>query len=385
MTDPVLLVVGGGWPFRARASFFRHAAARGLRVAVADLWHAEGLTGADLPIPCASLDTEEVGRQVRRRLGGRAPAGVTCLQDVGMVAAADLAAAYGLPSVSRPGARATRDKRQQRQLMAAAGLTVPRWRTAASAEETAKAVADFGDAVVKPVEGTASFGVRLVRDPAEAPAAYATTGSGEVLVEEYVTGPEFSVEVVSRSGEHRVVACTRKLAGPLPYFVEMGHTTEVEPRIAGLLAPAAAAALDAIGFDHGVTHTEFRLGPAGPVAIEVNGRVAGDLIPLLHQLTGRLDLHAAAVALAMREPLPAENGPAGSAAIRYLTAAEVRAVRAGLAGGLPPAVWTMSLPKAAVDDETVTWSGQRAGFVVTYVPDGPGAADAAAALIPAER
>jgi cysteine synthase A len=382
MREPVLLVVGGGWPFRARASFFREVSARGLAVAVADLWHAEGLTAADLPIPCRTLDIEEVAGEVERRLGGRTLRGIGCLQDVGLVAAAQLAARHELPSVSVAAAKAARNKRRQRELFAAAGLTVPRWRTVSTAGEIADAIADFGPVVVKPAAGTASFGVRLVSSGTEAEAGFvAASAAGSVLAEEFLEGPEFSVETISGHGEHRVAACTRKLSGPLPYFVEMGHTTEVDEPTRELLARAAPTALDAIGFDHGVSHTEFRLTATGPVVIEVNGRVAGDLIPMLHQLTGAADLHAAAVAMALGDPLPVLAEPVGSAAIRYLSAAQVRTARARLAAGLPPSVWMMSLPKDPADDSALTWSGQRPGYVVTYLPDGPGAAAAAADLV----
>jgi argininosuccinate lyase len=383
MTD-ALLVVGGGWPFRARASFYRAIAARGLRAAVADLWHAEGLTGADVPIPCRVLAAEEVRTALAGRAGLRLR-GVTALQDVGLVAAAQLAEGRGLPGPSVAGARAVTDKALQRELLSAAGLRVPRWCTARSAAEAMSAATLFDAAVLKPVRGTASHGVRLVSTGDEAKRAYAIAAAGAqdgaVLVEEYVEGPEFSVESVSAAGTHHAVAFTRKACGPLPYFVELSHDTAVTADAARILGAAAEAALRAVGFAHGVSHTEVRLADKGPVVIEVNGRPGGDLIPMLHALTGRIDLHDAAVALALGEPVPEPKAATGSAAIRYLTADQVLKVRAWLGTNQPPPeLWTVSLPREP-QDGPVTWSGERAGFIVTRDPSGPDARAAGDRLI----
>ena len=37
----------------------------------------------------------------------------------------------------------------------------------------------------------------------------------------------------------------------------------------------------AIGFRYGITHTEVKLTGRGPVIVEINGRLAGDLVPML--------------------------------------------------------------------------------------------------------
>ncbi len=351
---------------------------------VADLWHAEGLTGADVPVPCGVLDFEEITRGLDR-VGVDGLRGITSLQDVGLVPAAELAAARGLPGPSVAGARAARDKVRQRELLAAAGIRVPRWWTVPDAATLAGLLDTHGPLVVKPPTGTASLGVRLVTSAAEAAAGYAHAAGfaagATVLVEEYVEGAEYSVETISAAGHHRVAACTRKLSGALPYFVETGHSTEVDEVTAGRLGAVATAALTTIGFDHGVAHVELRIGADGPTVIEVNGRVAGDLIPMLHRLTGRADLHDAVVALALGEPIPDFGVPRGSATIRFLDAGEVRAVRARLAADGPPAeLWTVSLPKDP-EDGPITWSGHRAGYVVLYDRFGAGAERAAEDLV----
>ena len=45
----------------------------------------------------------------------------------------------------------------------------------------------------------------------------------QVLVEEYVTGTEYSVEYISYQGEHHFLAMTLKRTTGAPYFIETGH------------------------------------------------------------------------------------------------------------------------------------------------------------------
>ena len=82
--------------------------------------------------------------------------------------------------------------------------------------------------MVKPASGTGSIAVRLCRDEAQvrAAAAYAFADPDPalppqhtVLVEEYLTGAEYSAELI----DDQVVGITAKLLGGEPYFVEIGH------------------------------------------------------------------------------------------------------------------------------------------------------------------
>ena len=84
--------------------------------------------------------------------------------------------------------------------------------------------------VVKPADGTGSRGVRLCPRHAEVrrhTAGLLAQGRDErgqptlpaVLVEEYVAGPELSVETFGTG----VVGVTAKYLGAAPWFVESGH------------------------------------------------------------------------------------------------------------------------------------------------------------------
>jgi biotin carboxylase len=141
-----------------------------------------------------------------------------------------------------------------------------------------------------------------------------------LLVQELAVGPELSVETFGRE----VVGITRKHLGAPPHFVETGHdfpaplAAEAEREL-GLFA---VRALDTLGLSWGAAHVEVRRTADGPRVIEINPRLAGGFIPELVRLARGIDLVAASVAAAVGEAVDLARQPCGTAAIRFLVAAE---------------------------------------------------------------
>lgn len=175
--------------------------------------------------------------------------------------------------------------------------------------------------VVKPRALGASVGVVLVRDNEELRAGYRVADesrlgnyeSDGVLVEEYLQGPEISVESVVQHGTVRIVAVTRKRLGEPPYFEEVGHIVDAsDPLIEDpVLGEAVQASHQALGVQDGVTHAEIRLTPSGPRLVELGARPGGDLIPYLVELAVGVKLSPALAEVVSGrawEPLPAGQG-----------------------------------------------------------------------------
>ncbi len=244
-----------------------------------------------------------------------------------------------------------------------------------------------------------------------------------MLVEEYVPGPEFSVETFGVE----VVGTTAKHLGPAPWFVEYGHDFPAHPEPAaldpfltatgcgegpyralsatgcaearvtgharevsgrGAVGTLAIAAVEALGLDFGPAHTEIRLGPGGPVVIEVNPRLAGGRIPTLVQLATGIDLVGAAVDVAIGEPQPLPAPGPGHASIRFLVAQQAGRVRR--TGGVAAATavpGVIDVAIAARPGQRVGGTGSfldRVGHVIAAAPAGPAAraaADAALSLL----
>ncbi|MEU9224327.1 ATP-grasp domain-containing protein [Streptomyces massasporeus] len=234
-------------------------------------------------------------------------AGVVTWDEWHLVPTARLARALGLSSTSVEVMRACRNKATARTLFARHGVPSAASMKARTLLEAGLATMTLGyPAVIKPAASAGSIGVIRVDQPEEPPGAFEFASAGAsrsredtgVLVEEYLDGPEVSVECVTHRGATTAVAVIRKHLGPAPYFVEAGHTVDAADPLLDQVAPAAAAAVKALGVTEGVQHVELRLVDGRPRLIEVNARVGGDMIGHLVRLATGIDLPKAAADLA---------------------------------------------------------------------------------------
>jgi biotin carboxylase len=267
--EPVLLA--------ADPARYPYAAEDGVRTVVMDTSDANAVLAQ-----CRALD----------------PAGVTSSSEDVVAAAATVAAALGLPGPAADAITRCRDKEAQREALAAASVSVPRFVGASTVEDAAAAADDLGlPVVVKPVAGSGSVGVRLCKDLDEVRAHAAlllantvnergTAVPPRLLVEELAMGPEVSVEAF----DGRVVGVVRKHVGEQPWFVEIGHDFPAPHESVGGADAATVAALGALGLTVGPAHVEVKLTAGGPVVIEVNPRLAGGNIPELVRHAWGVDL-----------------------------------------------------------------------------------------------
>jgi cysteine synthase A len=261
-------------------------------------------------------------------------AGVTSTSDFYIPAVAELAAWLGLPGNSTDAVATCRDKARLRRTLAAAGVHQPRFALVGAVDEVGKAVAAVGlPCVVKPVDDSGSNAVRWCSTEDEAAdqvariLAVRTNVRGmptarHVLIEEYLEGPEVSVEMFGTTDGLRCLGVTDTRTGALPHFVEERHVfpTGQSAATAARVTDTVTRALAAAGMRLGPSHTEARLTNDGPAIIEINPRLAGGLIPELIRLTTGVDAVTDQLRVAAGLPVGAAVVPGRYAGIRFLTA-----------------------------------------------------------------
>jgi len=217
------------------------------------------------------------------------------------------------------------DKHAMRELLARGGLSPVSFEAAPTRQEVPDAVHRIGyPAVVKPAALAGSRGVFLWQEAQDRAAWTALVDQygydGPFLVEEYLQGPEYSVETLSRDGRHQVVGITEKLLGPPPLFVEVGHVhpAPLPQDRRQAVEELTTEFLTACGYRFGPAHTEVIWTERGPRIVESQARLGGDRIPRLVELATGLDIEQAIfAALADRPAEPTE--PTATAIVRFFT------------------------------------------------------------------
>jgi len=294
-------------------------------------WEREHITGWTVLSGLGdTVDAEEMIAAARRI--GEPLEGVLAWDEARVLQCAKVAAALGLPGGDVGAAMRTRDKHQTREALSAAGVPQPRSVLVDGVDAALAEAAAIGYPVVlKPRAMAASLGVVRVNTPEELAARFTfardTTVPGAwhydaVLVEEYLTGPEISVDSAVHRGRVYPMFVARKEVGYAPYFEEVGHVVDAaDPLLAdpGLMR-IVQDTHTALGFADGMTHTELKLTPNGPKIIEVNGRLGGDLIPYLGLRATGIDpgLAAAAVACGREPEVRADRAMVGAVRFFYV-------------------------------------------------------------------
>lgn len=311
-----------------------------------------------------------------------------------VVSTAVYAEAAGLPGPSVDAALILRHKGRLRQAADAAGVPQPAWAYATGVDDIAAfRAAHGGYCVLKPADRWASIGVQVL-GPAEdleqawarragkdesmlRSASWATT---QYLVEEYVPGPEVSVELIVRKGVVLFANVTGKSVYPGRHPVEAGHVVPapIDAEVRDALIDANKKLIAGTGYGTGAIHSEWILADGvHPRLVECAGRLPGDaIVPLIDFAYGCSMLDIVTQLLRGDEPsLP--TGPVSGAAVRFLSVPpgvvhaihgveEANAVEGVFGAGATVKVGDVVEPLAC--------SWDRVGHVIALGADGPEAA-----------
>ena len=178
--------------------------------------------------------------------------------------------------------------------------------------------------IIKPTDNAGSHGVAKVYSFQELidnyEYAHSCSRHGKVIIEEYLDGPEVSVEVMVVNGMVNILQITDKITTEAPHFVEMGHTqpSRLPDAIQKAIRQVATAACLAIGIDKGPAHVEMKVTKHGPVMIELGARMGGDNITThLVPLSTGIDMVGSTIKVAMGEDPDITPTLHCGAAIRY--------------------------------------------------------------------
>lgn len=303
----LVLVVCAG--YEGKRPIYAHMAKLGARLVIVDEpghWSeslvSDGVATNWVPVPLSG-DADQDAAAVLDALerAGIRPDGVLTFWENCIAVAARVAAALGLPTNPVEAVDAARSKLRTRELSARLGLPTPRARRVESLDELFAAAPHVGfPAVVKPEFGASAMGCVRVDVPESLPDIYTlvrdvvspeTDGifrtGNDLLVEEYLDGVEFDVDLVMHEGECLFASVSQNTPTDEPSFQETGlflppdHDRKAVARLVDLAEKTAKA----FGLNRGVLHIEGKCTSRGPRIVEVNARMGG----------GRIHEHVSAV------------------------------------------------------------------------------------------
>ena len=228
--------------------------------------------------------------------------------------------------------------------------------------------------IMKPTDNAGSHGVAKVYSFSELIDNYEYSHScsrhGKVIVEEYLDGPEVSVEVMVVNGKVNVLQITDKITTEAPHFVEMGHTqpSRLSVDVQTEIHKVTEAACKAIGIDKGPAHVEMKVTKRGPVMIELGARMGGDNITThLVPLSTGIDMVGSTIKVALgEEPDITPTIHCGSA-IRYFEVpfGKITAIKNVEEALAIPGVKQITFTKEVGEESTpIQCSNDRIGFVI---------------------
>lgn len=226
-------------------------------------------------------------------------AGVYTCIDRHLETVRNVACRLGLPTQTYASILYGRDKRLQRAWLRSTVGDRTEAITCTNLSDALDAAAVLGFPVVlKPVDQAGSVGTRYctcAADIQDGIRQIMTLARLEkrpqvALVEKYIDGQQYSVEVFSG----KIVGYVRQFYTPPPAFIAVGHQfpAALTPGRLSELENLSRQVIDSFGLSFGPAHIEVRLPSDGgePVLIECNARIAGAAVPQLIQETCGVDL-----------------------------------------------------------------------------------------------
>lgn len=208
---------------------------------------------------------------------------ITAATDKPLVMMARVAEKLNLAFFSVETAECSTDKLLMKQKFQEAGIPCARGFLLNSVDELATLKADY-PVIVKPRDNSGSRGVIYCTNFNEVELAVQEalqyTKKGNVLVEEFIDGKEYSIESLHVGGKTHVIQYTEKITTSRPYNVELGHiqpadlSLKQKEEINSIVSGIAVC----LGFVNCASHTELKINSKGIYVIETSPRLGGDYI-----------------------------------------------------------------------------------------------------------
>ena len=252
----------------------------------------------------------------------------TCGSDLAVIAQNYVAEHLGLSGNPTSSTLCCTNKYHMRETLRKSGIPVPSFYKVSLETDLSDEHFPFSyPLIVKPTDRSGSRAIAKVNNLNELKLAVQeacfTSFSHEAIIEDFIEGPEYSCESITKNGIHHTLALTKKFTTGAPRFIETGHIqpSDIAENLQPMIIEQIHHALNALQIKNSASHAEFRLQPDGSIRIiEIGARMGGDCIGSdLTMLSTGIDFLKATIQVALGEEpdLIPKHGP-HTAEIRFI-------------------------------------------------------------------
>lgn len=305
--DKTILIIGGGL---LQCPIIETARSMRLKTLVADMNPTSpGFEFAHDKIIMSTKDIEGMVREAKK-YADKEPihAVITAGTDASMTVAA-VANALGLPGIRFKDAEAASNKIKMRKRLKEFNVPIPQFAAVWNIQDARDAL-DFLSfpLVMKPADNMGARGVIKVNNREELQLAFKHakkySPTGEMILEEYMEGPEVSVDALTWNGNFRITGLADRIIEREPFFIEVGHNMpsslpdETKKEIERIMF----LGMKALGITIGAGKGDIKVTPQGVKIGEIAARLSGGYMSAYtFPLSTGINLNRAAVLIALGE------------------------------------------------------------------------------------
>lgn len=304
-----IMIIGGGL---LQIPAIQAAKKMGHQVIVTDYNpNAMGMKYADIPIV---MSTRDIAGSVRAAKTQNETTPIHAVLTVGTDASMTVAAvanALNLTGIKFDDAEAATNKLKMRMRFKANNIPSPAFLPVWSLADAKNACKILGfPLVMKPADNMGARGVMKIDEKSQIADAFkfakAATTSGELIIEEYMEGPELSIDAIIFNEEITITGVADRIIEYPPHFVETGHTmpSQLPLKLQSEACEVMKAGIRTLGITVGAAKGDIKLTKHGPMIGELAARLSGGFMSAYtYPLSSGVDLMKAVVEIALgQEP-----------------------------------------------------------------------------------
>ena len=369
----LVAVTAGRWQRHG----IREAKAAGLKILAIDTDPAaEGFADADKTLVTA-FDNHAAVIDIIQKFNLPMCGAVSFCSEVGMMLAASIREAFHLPGPGTELSKKLLDKAVQRKIWAEKNVPGPQWKMYEDVPSALTALREKKlPVIIKPTDSSGSRGVTKIEshndDLTDAvKQAFEFSRSNKVIIESYMDGTEFTVEVFVINKKVHVLAVTekKKVEGTRGTVARELATPDRSEAIIVKIKEAVISAFTALDYTEGPGHAEIILMQDNSVGlVEVAGRGGGFMVfdKFVPAVSG-INIARLTALQAIGEPVTIDDYKVNAAVLRFFPSipGELLAVSGFDKANQLEGVEAASFVEVGAKFHRATTDGDRLGFILS--------------------